>query len=162
MVFLFLMIPVLTLAVVVALDAPAERAKSAGDGPTGISLLDHWLNRLRPWHAAASIMLTGLLLLAIQWHEPELFLLAGLMVLALHVRAWRHEFTLLMALPDDALPGRNDKVVWIVLMVLLPPLGFYAFRSYRAAHLPGLDARWVADTAAPTVKPAPLPEGPWA
>lgn len=157
-----LIIPVLTWVVAVALDVPARRSKSEGDGPTGVTAIDRLMIRLRPWRAATSILLAWLLFLAIVSHQPEFCLLLAVLLMALFVPTWRHELTLLMALPDDAFPGRNDKIAWIVLMVLLPPVGFRASRSYRAAHLPGVDAAWVADTAAPVVKPAPLPEGPWA
>src|SRR4051794_18142008 len=106
MFLVFLAVPVLTLMVVVALDVPSP--SGAGAGPTGVSAVDRWLKRLRPWHAAASGILSVLFLLSfLDGGEPVPFVLAVALVLALFARAWRHEFTLLMALPDDAFPGRN-------------------------------------------------------
>jgi hypothetical protein len=70
-------------------------------------------------------------------HDPEPFIfLLILGGLALIARAWRHEFVFLMSLRDDEFPGRRDKLVWVALMIFLPPVGIWAFRGYREAHWP--------------------------
>ena len=41
-----------------------------------------------------------------------------------------------MGLRDDDFPGRNDKLIWVFLLLLLAPVGAWLFRSYRLAHWP--------------------------
>lgn len=50
--------------------------------------------------------------------------------------AWLHEFLFLMSLTDDSFPGRFDKLTWGLALILLGPLGLWAFRQYRAEHWP--------------------------
>jgi hypothetical protein len=59
-----------------------------------------------------------------------------LIVLTWFVRAWCHEFVFLMGLRDDDLPGRNDKLIWAVVLLVFAPFGVWLFRSYRLAHWP--------------------------
>ncbi len=48
--------------------------------------------------------------------------------------AWIAEFAFLMRQPDDAFNGRNDKLIWAILLIVLPPVGVVAFWSFRRAH----------------------------
>jgi hypothetical protein len=66
-------------------------------------------------------------------------------VLWLFLRAWRREFVYLMGLRDDELPGRFDKLIWAVMLTILPPIGLWCFRSYHVAHWP--EPKPVADRA---------------
>lgn len=50
--------------------------------------------------------------------------------------AWVREFAFLMRQGDDAFPGRNDKLIWALVLIVLPPLGVLAFWSFRRAHWP--------------------------
>jgi hypothetical protein len=128
-------LPLLTLALVIKLDTPGEdAAPPVADGPTGWHWLDEMLVRIRIWHAVVSVALTGLILMGVTSHfgEPFLFL-AVVLVALLFLRAWRHTFVALMACRDDAFPGRSDKLVWALLLVLAPPVGFICFRAYRHA-----------------------------
>jgi hypothetical protein len=50
--------------------------------------------------------------------------------------AWLQEFRFLMPLSDDVFPGRNDKLIWALLLVVLPPVGVWLFRSYRQERWP--------------------------
>jgi hypothetical protein len=88
-------------------------------------------------------------------HFPEPFLLLAAFVLVLMVaRAWKNEFLTLMGLADSAFPGRYDKPTWVFLMVVVPPLGLVAFRSFRKTY-------WLdpAEAAAPSAaKPAGVHE----
>ena len=59
-----------------------------------------------------------------------------LAALILFARAWVREFAYLMRLGDDAFPGRNDKLIWAILLIVLPPVGVWLFRAYREAHWP--------------------------
>ena len=63
-------------------------------------------------------------------------ILLGMEALALFAWAWVVEFVNLMGLSDDAFPGRFDKLVWIALMIFLPPVGVAAFWTFRRAHWP--------------------------
>ena len=51
-------------------------------------------------------------------------------------RAWVREFTFLMRLDDEAFPGRNDKLIWAVLLMVLPPVGVWLFQGYREVQWP--------------------------
>jgi len=92
------------------------------------------------WHVMATVMVAALLLHAFtagplggQWFS--LFLLC-MLVLGWFVRTWRNEFIFLMGLRDDDLPGRNDKVIWAVVLLVFVPVSIWFFRSYRLAHWP--------------------------
>src|SRR5438445_8679105 len=90
---LLVVVPVLTLALVLNLDATDEPAEGVA-GPSGWPWLDLRLSRLRVWHAVVSIALTALIFAGVFSHhdgEGFPFLLAGLLVLGLFLRAWRHE-----------------------------------------------------------------------
>jgi len=63
-------------------------------------------------------------------------LLTAATLLVVFVMAWLHEFRFLMPLRDDAFPGQNDKLIWAFLLIVLPPVGLWVFRSYRLAHWP--------------------------
>jgi hypothetical protein len=142
-------VPILTLILVLKLDGADEPPPGvAVPGRSGWPWLDRLLWGLRPWHAVASIVLTCLIFAAV-FARPAGFplVLAGLLLLVLFVRAWRHEFVALMSCPDDAFPGRNDKLVWTLLMVLIAPVGFSCFRAFRKAHRIPSAAR---------AKPAPI------
>jgi hypothetical protein len=41
-----------------------------------------------------------------------------------------------MGLRDDDFPGRNDKLIWVLVLLVFAPLGPWLFRSYRVAHWP--------------------------
>jgi hypothetical protein len=157
---LILLIPVLSLALVLKLDDPPPPAHVPA-GPTGVGWLDSWIYRIRIWHVLASLVLTGLLFAAMGSRDPEpFFVLAMLVVLALGIRTWKNEVVTLMSTPDDAFPGRNDKLTWLVLLVLVPPLGIAAFRTYRRARWPERIVAAAASYAHAAAKPDPFPEGP--
>ncbi len=63
-------------------------------------------------------------------------MLALLIILGLFLRTWRDEFLFLMGLHDDDFPGRNDKLIWVFLLLVLAPVGVWLFRSYRMARWP--------------------------
>jgi hypothetical protein len=125
-----IVVPLLMLYLIRKLDGSAPRH--------GLSRgFAAWLREVKLWQIAAAIGLSALVLAAITSHEgaPFVFLLF-LAALVLLVRAWRHEFLFLMSLRDHEFPGRNDKLAWIVLMIVLPPIGLWTFRAYREAHWP--------------------------
>jgi len=55
----------------------------------------------------------------------------------LFARAWARGFLTLMRLGDHAFPGRHDKWIWALLMILAPPVGVWMFGAYREAHWGG-------------------------
>lgn len=58
---------------------------------------------------------------------------------------WVREFTFLMRQPDQAFQGRHDKLIWALLLIVLPPVGLFAFWSYRGTRWPSV------------AKPDPMP-----
>ena len=92
------------------------------------------------WHMMAVVIVAGLLLTAFSGPPREGAVLAivllSLAVLAWFVRVWCDEFVFLMGLRDEDLPGRNDKLIWAVVLLILPLISVWLFRSYRLAHWP--------------------------
>jgi len=84
-----------------------------------------------------AVILCGLLFSMTSVSSPILpFMLAILIVLGLYLRTWRDEFISLMGLRDDDFPGRNDKLIWVLVLLVFAPVGAWLFPSYRLAHLP--------------------------
>lgn len=95
------------------------------------------LTQFKLWQLAVAVVLCGLLFSMMSVREPVIpFMLAILIVTVLFLRAWRDEFLLLMGLRDDDLPGRNDKLIWVLVLLVFAPVGVWLFRSYRLAHWP--------------------------
>jgi len=86
------------------------------------------LRHIQPWFVLALAVMVGGLLFD---HSGVVFFVG---LVALFLLAWVHEFTLLMRQGDDAFPGRFDKPIWALLLIVLPPVGVLAFWSYRQAH----------------------------
>src|SRR6185312_13214568 len=107
-VLLVLLVPVLALTFVRLLDGATARS------PRRAQLLG-WLRQTKLWHIVVALALSALLFAATLpgpgMNALPLYL-AVLTVLALVVRAWRYEFLFLMALDDEELPGRYDKLIW--------------------------------------------------
>lgn len=85
------------------------------------------------WELAA-YLLVGVLLLTLVLPAALTLAIAALVVAL--VAAWVHEFVFLMRLAPEAFPSRHDRLVWIVLMLLVPPVGLLAFWSFRRAAWP--------------------------
>jgi Na+/melibiose symporter-like transporter len=82
--------------------------------------------------------------------------LLSLIVLTWFCRAWRHEFVLLMEKGDGDFPGRFDKLIWVLILLFLAPIGVWFFRSFRLAHWPEPKPRADFD-AIPTGSRVPEP-----
>lgn len=54
---------------------------------------------------------------------------------------WICQFVLLMALQDEILPGRHDKVLWFIAFLLCPILAPFAFLLWRKVKLGERNAR---------------------
>ncbi len=91
------------------------------------------------WQIMTAVVVVALLLQASSAppHESALsIVLLALGVLAWFVRTWCNEFVFLMGLRDDDFPGRNDKLIWAVVLLTCAPFSVWFFRSYRLAHWP--------------------------
>ena len=101
--------------------------------------MDEWARWVAGWFRQAEGWQIALLALVGLFVLPMIpFVLAILLVAAvvLFARAWLREFTYLMTLGDDAFPGRNDKLIWAMLLIVLPPVGAWLFQNYRELHWP--------------------------
>jgi hypothetical protein len=99
---------------------------------------DLWPMRLTLWQMMSAVAVAAFLILAFQTGYLIAFILVvvSFIVMAWFVRAWSHEFVFLMGLRDSDLPARHDKLIWAVMLVTLPPITTWLFRSYRLAHWP--------------------------
>ena len=145
---LILLVPVLTLAIVLKLDLPDPNTLVVDHGPTGVAWVDAWLIRVKLWHVLVSITLTALIFASVlATHRIGVedagfaFVLTSLLLLGLFLRAWRHEFVILMAQPDNVFPGRHDKLIWVLMFLILPPLAVGSFRAYRGVSVKSAETR---------------------
>jgi hypothetical protein len=96
--------------------------------------------RFNLWHIMVT-MIVAALVFHLLLGEPDgakllSAVLLALLVLAWFVRAWCREFVFVMGLRDDDFPGRNDKLLWAVVLLVMAPIGVWLFRSYRLVHWP--------------------------
>jgi hypothetical protein len=87
----------------------------------------------------AAVALVALLLIIGNGPSPEARLALTLLALGALIwfaRTWQKEFVFLMELRDEQFPGRHDKLIWVVLLLALAPIGVWFFRAYRLAHWP--------------------------
>lgn len=80
--------------------------------------------------------------------EGLFFLTLVLAALGLFAHVWRREFLLLMNRRDDEFPGRFDKLTWTLLLIVMPPVGVWFFRTYRLVRWPEPKAKWAGGEAA--------------
>ena len=66
----------------------------------------------------------------------EILVLLSLAAAVAFLTLWIRELITLMGLGDDAFPGRHDKVLWLALLVLLPPIGLLTFSIFRRVYWP--------------------------
>jgi hypothetical protein len=111
----------------------------------GVSVLAYALYRRPDWRhwlleqvrsvPAWQVALAAIILIALMAQDARVVVLALLaMLVLLFGLEWRREFAYLMTLDDQAFPGRNDKLIWAMLLIVLPPIGLWLFRSHRLAH----------------------------
>ncbi len=92
-----------------------------------------FLRRVRPWQW----LLVAVVLLGLVVRQPPFLIVAAFaMAVILFGLEWRREFRFLMGLEDEAFRGRNDKLIWAFLLIVLPPVGVWLFRSHRMAEWP--------------------------
>jgi hypothetical protein len=134
------MIAILALVAVVVCIALA-RTRQLGDLPTALrsiftDLRNAWARFASgsnaPWLVAAAVI--GLAAVVFQ-ASLLLVLLVGTLAVWF-ASAWLREFRFLILLSDDVFPGQNDKLIWAILLIVLPPVGLWLFQSYREVHWP--------------------------
>src|SRR4051812_44916696 len=108
----------------------------------GARRVDRWLDQ-HPEVPRAALFVGFAVMGAMLFLAALPLFLAAVVVLtlALLVRAWLREFAFLMGVDDAAFPGRNDKLIWAMLLIVLPPVGVYLFRAHRRAYWPESDAK---------------------
>jgi hypothetical protein len=94
------------------------------------------ISRFKLWQLMGLVVICGLLFAMMTVHSPIPFCLIVLIVSGLFLKVWRDEFVFLMGRNDDEFPGRHDKLVWVVALLVFAPVGTWFFRSYRLAHWP--------------------------
>ena len=75
---------------------------------------------------------------------PLVIALAVVAVVVLFARDWLREFSFLMGVDDSAFPGHHDKLIWALLLIVLPPVGVYLFRAHRRAYWPESETKSAA------------------
>lgn len=91
------------------------------------------IRRAHPTHLAI-VGLGGLLLLAITISAEAFIPIVFLAFVLGLVAFWANEFLTLMRAPDSAFPGRFDKLIWGLALVILPPIGAPIFWAFRHGH----------------------------
>ncbi len=96
--------------------------------------------RFNFWHMMAAVMVAGLVLFAItappSFEKGFAATMLALLIMAWFIRTWCNEFVILMSLRDEDLPGRNDKLIWVVMLLALAPISVWLFRAFRLAYWP--------------------------
>ena len=100
----------------------------------------------------ASLIAAGFLLLALGSADRgsgELVVaVATIIATAFFLRTWHDEFVALMNRTDDEFPGRFDKLIWALALIVVAPAGVWFFRSFRKA-------RWPETRTSTSTKPEP-------
>jgi hypothetical protein len=107
--------------------------------------VEDWMNR-HP-EVPRTVVVVGLAAMALMLFIaalPIFIALAVVAVIVLFARAWLREFSFLMGVDDSAFPGRNDKLIWALLLIVLPPVGVYLFRAHRRAYWPESETKSAA------------------
>jgi hypothetical protein len=115
----------------------------------------HRRRPLRLWHLALAIGAAGLLMGMARPGGKPLAVVVAIIILTAFARSWRHEVAILMGLGDSDLPDRSVRVLWLILLVGLAPIGLWLFQYYRASRWPEADGR--VDRAAGSERPGALP-----
>ncbi len=116
----------------------------------GIDLYER-LRDAGPWQLALGAVVALFLLTLVLPLVVTAAVIAFLLVL---VAVWIHEFLALMRLTDNDFPGRFDKLVWSIVMIVFAPVGLIAFAIYRRRRWPDDPPLWESP-------PPPKSNQPW-
>jgi hypothetical protein len=116
-------------------------------------------SRFKLWQLMGLVIICGLFFAMMTARQPIVpFYLIVLLVLSLFLKIWRDEFVFLMGRNDSDFPGRHDKLVWVVALLVFAPAGVWFFRTYRLVHWPEPEGRLHPDvTSTSTTMPNPAP-----
>ncbi|WP_435020686.1 hypothetical protein TA3x_001965 [Tundrisphaera sp. TA3] len=127
-----------------ALHAGLRRVETAVDRGLSPGRLGDWLrrvgDRISRGDVGPIVVFGAFLTLALMGAATLPIVIPFVLVLALILgliqlaRIWGREFLTLMRLDDGAFPGRHDKLIWGLLLILIPPVGAWLFGAYREAH----------------------------
>ena len=107
--------------------------------------VDHWISRNPgPLRAAFVLALAFMAFWLMAAALPLAIALAAIAVVVLFARNWLREFSFLMGVDDSAFPGHHDKLIWALLLIVLPPVGVYLFRAHRRAYWPESETKSAA------------------
>jgi len=110
-----------------------------------------WIRKLRggEWIALVLVIAATVYLLPLMFSLLyTLVILAVILALALF---WVGEFSRLMQTTETDFPGRHDRLIWIIVMVVLLPIGALAFWTFRRSHWANQDR----------FRPFGKPDSPW-
>jgi hypothetical protein len=125
-----------------------RHVEASGELPPRLAWFVHQFDGLRLWHVL--VVLGVLSWFAIEREPPTVMIACVWALVFLYARVWLYEFFFLMGLTDDAFPGRFDKLIWAFVLILLGPLGLWAFRRYHTTQWPeSTDERLSAKPAMP-------------
>jgi hypothetical protein len=106
---------------------------------------EDWMNR-HP-EVPRTVVVVGLAVMALMLFVaalPLFLAVAAVFAVVLFARAWLREFSFLMGVDDSAFPGHHDKLIWALLLIVLPPVGVYLFRAHRRAYWPESETKSAA------------------
>jgi hypothetical protein len=107
--------------------------------------LDHWISHNPgPLRAAFVLALAFMAFWLMAAALPLAIVAAAVAVVVLFARNWLREFSFLMGVDDSAFPGHHDKLIWALLLIVLPPVGVYLFRAHRRAYWPESETKSAA------------------
>lgn len=97
-----------------------------------------WGRTTEPWKfILATAGLGALCLVAVSLMAaalPVAILVAAAAGLVMFAEVWYKEFHDLMDLGDADFPGKNDKAIWAIFLICVPPVGVLTFRAYRRSR----------------------------
>jgi hypothetical protein len=108
--------------------ATASRLPAAARFDRALRQIPNWIITL----GTCFVLVIGSILVFDTPGPGLVFLALGAVVM--FAMAWLRDFAYLMTQPDHAFPGRHDKLIWAMLLTVLPPVGVLAFWSYRRAQ----------------------------
>lgn len=96
------------------------------------------------WGFGKAVLLALVVVLLAFNAPPQL---GVMLVLGVLFVLWYREFAGLMDMREETFPGRHDKIIWALFLIVLPPLGAPVFWFYR-------QSRWAEAKRAPSVQAA--------
>ena len=93
-----------------------------------------WLKKFQGWEWIGLILLGVMIVSLLPTVLALFFYSLTLMVILALAFFWVSEFARLMRTTELDFPGRHDRWIWILVMIILLPLGAAAFWTFRHSH----------------------------